>query len=40
MGALTPQGAPPPLKKIKFFVYGAIFMTFEKQYYYMFTNNG
>ena len=30
---------PPPLKKVKLFIYGAIFLEFETQHLHMFTNN-
>ena len=40
---LTLLGAPPPtqplLKKVKFFIYCAILIKFETQYFHMFTKN-
>ena len=41
-GSLTPTGAPPPppsSKIVKLFIYGAILLKFEKQYFHMFVNN-
>ena len=38
--SLTPPGAPPPpLKKVKLFIYGAILLKFETQHLHMFINN-
>ena len=36
IGASLPPGdpSPPPYKKVKFFIYGAIFMKFETQHVY------
>ena len=31
--------SPPPLKKIKFFIYDAILLKFETEHFHVFTNN-
>ena len=34
-----PSLPPIPLRKAKFFIYGAILLKFEIEYFHMFTNN-
>ena len=44
MGCPLPPEGPspspsPPLKNVKFFIYGAIWLKFETQHFHMFTDN-
>ena len=38
-GTYYHPGASPPLKVVKFFIYGAILLKFETEHFHMFTNN-